>query len=262
MNNIYGIDTNHHHPVTNWNSVKNYLASKNLSITPGFVMVRLGYSSTTGNGGLCLDRIALDSLKQCNALNIPVGVYVYSYDHFPAAAIKTMNEAMNILKNYTIDYPVVYDIEYEPFNRKCGKDMNTAIVMAAMNVIEKAGYYGMIYASRDFFKNYLHKDMLKSYDKWEAAYTAKDSSDVTNGIWQFSSKGVVPGITGNVDLNVSYRDYKTIIEKAGLNGKHKNNVSASPVLYDVTIKNISKGDCDSFLKLAEKLKITATTTTH
>ena len=164
MNNIYGIDTNHHHPVTNWNSVKNYLASKNLSITPGFVMVRLGYSSTTGNGGLCLDRISLDSIKQCNALKIPVGVYVYSYDHSPAAAIKTMNEAMNILKNYTIDYPVVYDIEYEPFNRKCGKDMNTAIVMAAMNVIEKAGYYGMIYASRDFFKNYMHKDMLKSYD--------------------------------------------------------------------------------------------------
>ena len=262
MNNIYGIDTNHNHPVTDWNSVKSYLASKNLNITPGFVMVRLGYSFTTGNGGLCLDRIALDSLKQCNALNIPVGVYIYSYDHSPAAAIKTMSEAMNVLKKYTIDYPVVYDIEYEPFNRTCGKDMNTAIVMAAMNVIEKAGYYGMIYASRDFFKNYLHKDMLKSYDKWEAAYTAKDSGDVSNGIWQFSSKGKVSGITGNVDLNVSYRDYKTIIEKAGLNGKRKSNVVTSPALYDIIIKNISKGDCDSFLKLAEKLKVTATTVTH
>ena len=53
---------------------------------------------------------------------------------------------------------------------------------------------------------------------WEAAYTSKDTAAVVNGIWQYTSKGSVPGITGNVDLNVAYKNYPTIIKAAGLNG--------------------------------------------
>ena len=51
---------------------------------------------------------------------------------------------------------------------------------------------------------------------WEAAYTSKDTAAVVNGIWQYTSKGSVPGITGNVDLNVAYKDYPAIIKAAGL----------------------------------------------
>lgn len=59
---------------------------------------------------------------------------------------------------------------------------------------------------------------LSAYDVWEAAYTSKDTAAVVNGIWQYTSKGSVPGITGNVDLNVSYKNYPAIIKAAGLNG--------------------------------------------
>ena len=38
------------------------------------------------------------------------------------------------------------------------------------------------------------------------------------GIWQFSSRGFVDGITGNVDLNAGYVDYPTLIKENGLNG--------------------------------------------
>ena len=48
--------------------------------------------------------------------------------------------------------------------------------------------------------------------------TSKDTAAVVNGIWQYTSKGSVPGITGNVDINVAYKNYPAIIKAAGLNG--------------------------------------------
>ena len=72
--NIYGIDTNHHHPITSWASVAAWLKKMNNG-GPGFDMVRLGYSSRSGEGGLILDNIALASLKTCNLL-APGGGYI------------------------------------------------------------------------------------------------------------------------------------------------------------------------------------------
>ena len=95
--NIYGIDTNHHHPITSWASVAAWLKRMNNG-GPGFDMVRLGYSSRSGKGGLILDNIALTSLKTCNKLGIPVGVYVYCYDTTPAAAEKTARDVIAAIK--------------------------------------------------------------------------------------------------------------------------------------------------------------------
>ena len=60
--NVYGIDTNYHHPIKNWASVAAWLKRMNNG-APGFDMVRIGYSSRSGKGGLILDNIALASLK-------------------------------------------------------------------------------------------------------------------------------------------------------------------------------------------------------
>lgn len=224
--NIYGIDTNHHHPITSWASVAAWLKRMNNG-GPGFDMVRLGYSSRSGKGGLILDNIALTSLKTCNKLGIPVGVYVYCYDTTPAAAEKTARDVIVAIKSYKIEYPVAYDMEYGThdgratgykYDNKANAANNTAIVAAALKTIEAAGYYGQIYCSRDFYLNYLERDKLSAYDVWEAAYTSKDTAAVVNGIWQYTSKGSIPGITGNVDLNVAYKNYPAIIKAAGLNG--------------------------------------------
>lgn len=257
MAKIFGIDTNHHHPISDWDKVKEFLYEKNSKSSYGFVMVRLGYSNTSGNGGLVLDRIAIDSLKKCNELKIPCGVYVYSYDKSTKAAIKTMQEALDTIKRFDVDYPVVYDIEYEPFNKTCGKAVNTSIAIAAMQVIESAGYYGMIYASRDFFKNYMYISDLSKYDKWEAAYTTSDTVDIPNGMWQFTSKGSVPGISGNVDFNYSYKDYKELITKSGLNNKEE---TATNCLYNILVKSASKGDKDYIVSKAENLGLSCEVT--
>lgn len=223
--NIYGIDTNHHHPVTDWNAVADWLRQKNGG-AQGFNIVRLGYSARSGNGGLIMDRIALDSLAACNRVGIPCGVYVYCYDASPAAARITMQQAMQAIKGFRIEMPVIYDMEYGTddgtvngycYNSTAHRGSNTEIIKAAMSIIEQAGYYGMLYCSRNFFLNYTDLAALSGYDKWEAAYTQEDTAAVPNGIWQYASNGSVPGITGPVDLNVAYKDYPAMIRAAGLN---------------------------------------------
>lgn len=80
--NIYGIE---HKPSSPDHELgqRRRVAEKMNNGGPGFDMVRLGYSSRSGEGGLILDNIALASLKTCNRIGIPVGVYVYCYDTTP-----------------------------------------------------------------------------------------------------------------------------------------------------------------------------------
>lgn len=79
---------------------------------------------------------------------------------------------------------------------------------------------------------------------WEAAYTSKDTAAVVNGIWQYTSKGSVPGITGNVDLNVAYKNYPAIIKAAGLNGftASKPATDTTPALKTIKAGPMSAGD--------------------
>lgn len=212
---LKGIDVSHHQGKIDWQKVKNSGID--------FAIVRVGHSNRNGKGGLSFDKCYEYNLQQCNKLGIPVGVYIYCYDKTPEAATITTKALMQVVKKYKLDYPVIYDIEYD--NEKLSREVNTAICNAAMKVIESENYYGMIYASRDFFLNHLNMANLTSSDKWEAAYRQTDDGLVHNGIWQYTSTGRVPGINGDVDLDYSYNDYSAIIRKAGLN-KPVNNSNA------------------------------------
>lgn len=138
-----------------------------------------------------------------------------------------------MIRGYKPEYPIFYDVEYEPFN--AGKETddpakkrsmeevratNTAMIQAALETLENAGYYAVVYCSRDFFLNYTDLAELDAYDKWEAAYTATDTDVVENGIWQYSSKNPlnIPGFGDSLDCDVAYKDYPSIIKAAGLNG--------------------------------------------
>ena len=205
---IKGIDVSHHQGTIDWAKVKNAGVE--------FALLRVGYSAKTGKGGLVMDRQFVRNATECNKIGIPIGAYVYCYDDSPEASKLTAEAVVAAIKPYRISYPVVYDIEYEN-NAGMRDDVNDKTVISAMEAFEKAGYYGMVYASKDFFKNHMNLEALKNYDKWEAAYTQKDTPEVPNGLWQYSSSGSVPGIAGKVDMDIAYKDYKAIIANAGLN---------------------------------------------
>ena len=185
---------------------------------------------------MSLDSQWENNLAGCEANGVPVGVYFYCYDESVAAVMQTAHDVVDQLKGHKFDYPIVFDMEYEPFNT--GEETadpdkkrpieevratNTSMIQAALEVLEHEGYYAVLYCSRDFFLNYTDLSELTDYDKWEAAYTSSDTEVVENGIWQYSSKNAlrIAGFGNKLDCDVAYKDYPSIIRKAGLNGYGK-----------------------------------------
>ena len=159
--------------------------------------------------------------KGCRTNAITVGGYKYSYALTEAQALEEAEEILAVLAGRGLDFPVFYDLEWER-QRKLGKAAVEKIAETFLNRIKKAGYKVGIYCNVDWYRNIL-TEKLKSYDLWLARYPANDNGTVqthlkpTAGIgWQYSSKGKVAGISGNVDMNIFYKDYTEERKKSGM----------------------------------------------
>ena len=106
------------------------------------------------------------------------------------------------------------------------KEHITKLVKIFCKEIEKGGYYVMIYSNHNGFDNYMGD--VADFDVWLAQYNGKKPYK-NCGIWQHTSEGKVNGINGNVDLNVSYRDYYTILRQANLNFVNKIQFEYKPI---------------------------------
>ena len=136
------------------------------------------------------------------------------------------------------EYPVCLDIEDRTMLSLSNRQ-RTDIVKAFCSEIEKAGYYAMFYCNLNWLNNYLYKDeLLSKYDLWLAQWCVGKPS-VPCGIWQKSDKGSINGISGNVDIDIAYKNYPEIMKSKGLNGFNKENNPASTNYFTYTVK---KGD--------------------
>lgn len=120
MAKIYGIDVSHHQGAINWKQTASELRRVNGGTSPGFAILRVGYSARHGKGGLWMDNQWTKNVEGCEAYGVPMGVYVYSYDTSPEAAAITARQVVNQLRGHIWDYPIYLDVEYEPYNT--GKD--------------------------------------------------------------------------------------------------------------------------------------------
>ncbi|EPR07776.1 glycoside hydrolase family 25 protein [Ruminiclostridium papyrosolvens] len=204
-----GIDVSKHQGVIDWNKVK--------AAGIEFAILRAGF----GNNNI--DEQFKRNISECNRLGIPVGVYWFSYALNAENAVREARQCIALIKPYKVEYPVCYDIEYDTVTRArkkgvtIGKVQATAFVKAFCTEVQKAGYYATNYANKDYIRNMLDMNALRGFDLWYAWYNKNcDRNDV--GLWQYTSSGKVPGISGNVDLNISFKDYPSIIRSAGLNG--------------------------------------------
>ena len=152
--------------------------------------------------------------KGCKTNAIPVGGYKYSYALTPAQALEEAEDTLSVLAGRGLDFPVFYDLEWKQ-QRKLGKAAVEKIAEAFLNRIKKAGYKVGIYCNVDWYQNIL-TEKLKSYDLWLARYPANDNGTVQERLrpnvgvgWQYSESGKVAGISGNVDMDVFYTDYRT-----------------------------------------------------
>ena len=124
-------------------------------------------------------------------------------------------------------YPVYMDQEYASpcgaWGVGKGKQLRTDMVNAFLQVMQDAGYYAGLYASKDWLEHWVDAGQLTAWDKWVAQYASACTYPGAYGMWQHH--GDTPGFVGRcdgigvpVDLNDCYEDYPIIIKRAGLNG--------------------------------------------
>lgn len=198
--------------LSKWNDVYNY---DKVAQNVDFAIIRAGYGK--GNE----DIYAYKHYVSLEEKNTPIGLYWFSY---ASNETEARNEAKYLLRfayGKCIEYPLCFDFESASMSKKSlsAKQIN-AIARAFLEEIEKAGYYAMIYTNKDFADRIWDDELLHRYGVWYARYDKKyiENPGRECQILQYSSVGEIDGIRGNVDLNISYIDFKNLIKSKGLNG--------------------------------------------
>lgn len=148
----------------------------------------------------------------CNKYKIPVGVYKYSYAMNISEIQSEARKVVSVLNGRRIQFPVFLDLEHNN-QHALGTESIHKMADAFREIIEAASYKFAIYCNVDWYVNVICSH-LKKYDFWVARYPENDNGTVVERLrpdfgvgWQYSSKAVIPGISGKVDRNVFYKDY-------------------------------------------------------
>lgn len=168
--------------------------------------------------GLYIDPTFEDNYKNAKAAGLDVGVYYYTYATSEAMADAELALLADALRGKTLEMPVAVDVEDNKF-RVLGKQALTDLTAYALKKVEDMGFYAQLYTYTSFAKArlYMGGAALSPYDVWLADYTGKTPAvTFAYNSHQHTSKGSVPGISGNVDLNVTTLNYPRIIRKKGL----------------------------------------------
>lgn len=202
-----GIDVSKYQGNINWNAVKNDGTE--------FALIRAGYGKYASQEDPYFDQ----NMKNAQAAGIACGAYWFSYATSVEEAKQEANVFASVIAGYQFEYPLVFDIE-APVHATMSSSEISAIIQAFCNVMESKGYYISIYSYANFLNTKVNQSVLEAYDVWVAHFNvSKPSYSKTSyGIWQYSSTGSVNGISGNVDLDYSYRNYPVLMEKYHKNG--------------------------------------------
>ena len=191
-----GIDVSKHNLAIDWSQVPSSGVS--------FVFVKAG---STNSG---VDPYFDANMQGANAAGLKTGVYLYSYATNVEQAQNEANLLLQWMSNYTVSYPVVYDVE-DACHKNLSQGQLQDIINTFCSAIEAQGYYPVVYSNRNMFVNKIGN--IK-YDKWVAQYA--DSLEYEGAsFWQNTSHGSVAGIPTRVDMNYQFKDYSSIIVADG-----------------------------------------------
>lgn len=193
-----GIDVSQHQGTINWNKVKDAGVE--------FAILRLGWIGNEDNH--TIDTKFVENYNACKKLNIPIGVYVYNYCKSTTTAKEGAEWAIDQLEGKTLELPVYIDMEDSSISG-LGKIKLTAIATEFNSVIEanglEAGLQSGVYANKNWFDNKLDTGKIPNQSLWIARYNETTNYEGSSyNVYQYSSKGTINGISGNVDLDVKY----------------------------------------------------------
>ena len=192
-----GIDVSKHKAAIDWKKVKDSGIE--------FAIIRVGFRGP-GEGTLEPDEYAKANIEGALANGLDVGVYFYSQAITEAEAIAEADYVLNFVKDFPINWPIVFDTEYYEREGARGnttsREQRTAVAKAFLDHIKDAGYQAMLYSSTRWSILNVNRDELADYPFWFAFYGDKPTYRYDFNIWQYTSEGTVPGVKGNCDLDL------------------------------------------------------------
>lgn len=173
-----------------------------------FAIIRVGYRGSS-TGVLVEDPYFKKNIAGATRAGIKVGVYFFTQAVSEAEAVEEASMAMSLVSGYRMTYPIFIDTESASNGRANGlsKSARTAVVKAFCQTVRNGGYKAGVYASKSWFNNQLSASSLSNYYIWVAQYSSSCTYSGKKDIWQYSSKGSVSGIKGNVDMNTGYTSF-------------------------------------------------------
>ena len=193
-----GIDVSKHNGAIDWAAVK--------EAGVDFAILRLGYRGYA-TGKLVLDSTFYTNLRGCLDNGIEVGVYFFSQALNYREGAEEAEFTVKALDGYDITYPIVFD--WEPYassvdarTHGIGDEQLNQAAQGFLETVTKAGKQAMLYQNPTYFYKHMDLSRFTDYPLWLAHYVDMTSFYYRYDIWQYSCTGIVPGIEGNVDLNV------------------------------------------------------------
>ena len=173
-----------------------------------FAIIRVGYRGSV-SGALVQDPNFKKNISGATKAGIKVGLYFFTQAVNEAEAVEEASMAMSLASGYKVTYPIFIDTESASSGRANGlsKSARTAVVKAFCQTVRNGGYKAGVYASKSWYANQLNASALNGYCIWVAQYNSSCTYSGKYDMWQYSSKGSVSGIKGNVDMNISYTGY-------------------------------------------------------
>lgn len=197
----YGVDVSHYQLDIDWKKVKE--SGKR------FAIMKAQYEAKYEAKIHRKDEYFEANYKGCADNGIMRGVYIFIGTQSIKDPVLDAQSLLKHLNGRVLEYGIWLDMEAASL-RACGKKEITRIANVYANIFERAGYYVGIYSNLDWTKNVLDMKALERFDFWMARYPKNDTGVIKEGLnpggvaWQYSSKGIVPGIKKRCDLDVDF----------------------------------------------------------
>lgn len=192
---IKGIDVSEMNKSIDWEKVKNDGIK--------FAILRCGYGmDITKQDDVRFEK----NVTECERLNIPYGIYLFSYANTVAKAKSEAQHTLRLVKGYNPSLGIWYDIENKNTSGAVGKETLTNIITTYCNTIKNAGFRCGVYANLNWLNNKIETQIKSNYPIWVAQYNNECEYKGKYDIWQYSSKGKVDGIATNVDMDYLYNE--------------------------------------------------------
>lgn len=187
-----------------WATVKNYVDG---------VILRVGVRGYGKEGYLQTDSSFKKNADACVKYGIPFGVYWFAQEITDYESVEAARYIHNLVKGYKLSYPIYYDVEYSSAPNHTGRADNldqytrTRCTVSFCEEIERLGYEAGVYAIPWWFYNKLEFNKIKIYNIWVAQWNEDNGMmgtrpDMPFDMWQYTSKGNIPGFNGDVDVNL------------------------------------------------------------